>query len=144
MELGMHLIIFFIFYIFCICTYASYFLPSNLVLIISNEALALYNFTIFGLNIVIKVDSNATKPLPTFGDYIESWRVTCWKMVFFLLFYVDRWRYENKTFKKNLVVFKLWDGLFTGTLIYIVFSNSFFWSFFYFSKILTFYLSKII
>jgi hypothetical protein len=38
------------------------------------------------LKITIKIVPEMAEALPLFADYVESWRVTCWETVFFILF----------------------------------------------------------
>ena len=49
---------------------------------LAKEALALYVSTILELNIAIKNVPETMEIFPLFADYIESWRVTCWKTIF--------------------------------------------------------------
>ena len=53
---------------------------------LAKEVFALYESTISKLNITIKSASDAGESLPLFANYIESWRIACWKTTFFKLF----------------------------------------------------------
>ena len=64
------------------CSYLFFFSFQQL----AKEALALYESTISELNITIKIAPETAEPLPLFTDYVESWRVTCWRTTFFKLF----------------------------------------------------------
>ncbi len=74
---------------------------------LDKEALVLYESTIYELNITIKVAHEATKPLPLFADYIESWRVTCWETTFFKLFRSNDGIMKNHTLDKQLEGFQV-------------------------------------
>ena len=67
----------------------------------AKETLALYESTIFELNITIKIASETAEPLLFFVDYVESWRVTCWETTFFKLFKSNDGIMKNKTFDKQ-------------------------------------------
>ena len=87
------------FHIICIRYFFAYlfFLFQQL----AKEALALYESTIFALNITIKIAPETVEPLSLFADYVESWRVTSWEMTFFKLFKSNDGIMKNKTFDKQ-------------------------------------------
>jgi hypothetical protein len=68
---------------------------------LAKEALALYDSTISELNIIIKIAPETVEPLPLFADYVESWRVTCWKTAFLKLFKSNDGIMKKKTFDKQ-------------------------------------------
>ena len=72
---------------------------------LAKEALALYESTIFELNITIKIASETAELLQVFADNVESWRFTCWKTIFFKLFK------SNDDIMKNNFFYKQHRGL---------------------------------
>ena len=68
---------------------------------LDKEAFVLYESTISELNITIKIAPEVAEPLPLFVDYIESWRVACWKTTFFKLFRSNDGIIKNQTFDKQ-------------------------------------------
>ena len=65
---------------------------------LTKKTLAFYESTNYELNITIKIPPEATDFLPLFTNYIEYWRVTCWKTEFFKLFKSNDGIMKKKTF----------------------------------------------